>query len=79
MNKRQLQALEKVFSAEINNRLPFQSKAKVYRGLYMDGYLDLMKLTLGGAWPVVISGYQLTHAGRIAYCDSCQDEVLKDA
>jgi len=73
-SKKVLQALEKVFAAEIENRLPFQSRAKVYSSLCDDGLLAPMTMELGGRIPLTISGYQLTHAGRITYCESCRNE-----
>jgi hypothetical protein len=69
-----LAALEKVFAAEIAGRLPFQSSAKAYRNLCDDGLVEKMERRLGGRFPVVITGYQLTHAGRMLYCASCDDE-----
>jgi hypothetical protein len=72
-SKKVLHALEKVFIAEIEGRLPFQSRAKVYNSLCDEGLLTPMTMTLGGRFPASISGYQLTHAGRIIYCESCRD------
>lgn len=70
--KAELNALEKVFAAEIEGRLPFQSKAKIYRDLCDDGFLEQMECKFGdGRFAVTVSGYQLTHAGRITYCASC--------
>lgn len=70
--KAELSALEKVFEAEINGRLPFQSKAKIFRRLCEGGYLEAMERRFGdGTFAVTVSGYQLTHAGRITYCASC--------
>lgn len=71
--RKTLAALEKVFAAEINGRLPFQSDAAIYRVLCEEGLLAPMQKTFGslGRFPVVSTGYQLTHAGRIMYCESC--------
>ena len=71
--KAELAALEKVFAAEINGRLPFQSKAKIFRQLSEDGLLEPMerKFCIDRFGAVVVNGYQLTHAGRIVYCTSC--------
>ena len=67
-----LKALEKVWAAEIENRLPFQSKAKIYKSLEEDGLVAPMNLILhGDRFGTVISGWQLTHAGRLFYCSSC--------
>lgn len=70
--KAELNALEKVFAAEIEGRLPFQSKAKIFHQLCEDGLLQPMDRRFGDRFGIVtISGYQLTHAGRLAYCTSC--------
>lgn len=75
MTKAELAALGKVFAAEINGRLPFQSKAKIFSYLQNDGLLEPMTRHFGaGRFAVTVTGYQLTHAGRIAYCESCTDE-----
>jgi hypothetical protein len=73
--KKVLKALEKVFAAEINDRLPFQSKAIIFKQLCDDGLIEPYQRTFGAgtAMPVTCSGYQLTHAGRIMYCASCRD------
>ena len=74
MTKTKLAALEKVFAAEVDGRLPFQSKAKIFKQLHVDGLIEPMTIVLGGRLPVSVSGYQLTHAGRIMYCASCDGE-----
>lgn len=71
MTKKKLVALERVYAAEIEDRLPFQSKALIYLDLCDEGLLAPMERTFGGRFPVVVKGWQLTHAGRIAYCASC--------
>lgn len=71
---KELKALEKVFAAEIENRLPFQSRAKIFADLCADGYLAKIETTYGSGWLAVkVAGYTLTHAGRIEYCLSCDD------
>ena len=74
-----LAALEKVFAAEIEGRLPFQSKAKIFRDLENDGLVAPMERRFGGRFPVVVTGWQLTHAGRFMYCSSCTDDFPDDA
>lgn len=75
MTKSELAALEKVFAAEIDDRLPFQSKAKVFQRLCDDGYLEPMERKYGtGAFAVNVKGYQLSHLGRLSYCATCADE-----
>lgn len=71
-----LKALEKVFAAEIEGRLPFQSKAKVFQRLKDEGLVEPMERRFGSDrfGPIIMSGYQLTHAGRLMYCLSCDDE-----
>lgn len=74
MTKAEMGALEKVFAAEIDNRLPFQSKAKIYRRLCDDGYLEPMNRNFGhDKFGITVTGYQLTHLGRLTYCASCAD------
>lgn len=66
-----MKALEKVFAAEVEGRLPFQSKATIYQRLNDEGLIEPMERQFGGRFPVVVSGWQLTHAGRLMYCSSC--------
>lgn len=66
-----IDALEKVFAAEVEGRLPFQSKAAIYKRLTEQGLLQIMLLDIKG---VIVRGYQLTHAGRYMYCKQCEDE-----
>jgi hypothetical protein len=75
MTKAELAALEKVFAAEIENRLPFQSKAKIYQRLCEDGYLEPIARNFGhDRFGIIVNGYQLSHAGRLEYCLSCRGE-----
>lgn len=72
--KKVLRALEKVFSAEIENRLPFQSKASIYRDLLAAGLVQWTSCSFGNGWSAVtVSGYELTHAGQYLYCSNCED------
>lgn len=72
MTKVELAALERVFSAEIDGRLPYQSKARIFDRLCADGLVYPMERRFGsGPLSVAVTGWQLTHAGRIAYCSSC--------
>jgi hypothetical protein len=74
LTKAKLRALETVFAAEIDDRLPFQSKARVYRTLHAEGYLVAMQRTFGTGWSAAVAtGYALTHLGRMTYCESCRD------
>lgn len=71
--KAELAALEKVFGAEISDRLPFQSKAKIFQKLSDDGLVEPMERRFAGDrfGAIVVNGWQLTHAGRLTYCLSC--------
>jgi hypothetical protein len=70
--KAKLRALEKIFACEIEDRLPFQSKAAIYRQLLDEGLVDEMERHFGSGWSsVTVKGYCLTHAGRLKYCESC--------
>lgn len=68
-----LQALERVFAAEIDGRLPFQSKAKIYARLQEEGLVEPMETKFGvpPLGVMTVTGWQLTHAGRLMYCMSC--------
>lgn len=77
--KAELTALEKVFAAEIGGRLPFQSKAKIFSRLRDEGYLEPMERNYGTGWSaVIVTGYQLTHLGRLTYCATCADDEQAD-
>lgn len=69
-------ALEKVFAAEIDGRLPFQSKATIYRDLVAAGLAEPMQRSFGsGAMAVTVSGYALTIRGKYLYCSHCEAET----
>jgi len=72
MTKAEINALEKIFAAEIDGRLPFQSRAKIYQALVDQGLVAPMEWRVGtGPFACTVKGYQLTHAGRFLYCDQC--------
>jgi hypothetical protein len=74
MTKATIKALERVFAAEIEGRLPYQSRAKIYQQLADDGLIEPMERKFGGDrifGAVTVTGWQLTHAGRLLYCTSC--------
>lgn len=76
MEKRKLAILEKAFEAEINIDSPIRiitTKSKLAQNLCADGYLQKETARIGGRVPVIISGYSLTHLGRITFCESCHD------
>ena len=68
MKANEIAALGKVFGAEISGTLPFQSKAKIFKELVSSGHLDEMTIRAG---IVTIEGYELSHQGRMAYCQCC--------
>lgn len=73
MKKTELAILEKAFNAEINAALCahgihlFQTKSKVAKKLMEEGYLRFAHTEFQG---MTISGYELTHLGRLTYCSS---------
>lgn len=71
--RKTLKALERVFAAEIEGRLPFQSKARVYQHLADEGLVEPMERRFSGDrfGAITVRGWQLTHAGRLFYCMSC--------
>jgi hypothetical protein len=72
--KKVMNALEKVFSAEIYGRPIFQSKASIYRDLLAAGLVEWASHSYGQGWSAVtVSGYALTHRGRYLYCSNCDD------
>jgi hypothetical protein len=71
---RHLAALEKIFAAEIYDRLPLQSKAKIYRELADAGYVVEDERIFGhGPFAVHCRGWFLTQLGRLTYCVSCSE------
>jgi hypothetical protein len=73
-SKKVLSALERVFSAEIEGRSPFQSKAAIYRELLTTGLLEPAQHAYGTGWSAMtVNGYVLSHAGRYLYCSHCGD------
>lgn len=75
MNKRELAVLEKAFEAEINDRLPFQTRSKLAAWLERDGYLQPMTVEYSDNFgAMTVKGWQLTHLGRLTYCATCKEE-----
>jgi hypothetical protein len=76
LNKKSLDALGKIFEAEIDRRLPYQSKAKIYKELERTGHVqfveEILPVTKLCPWSIKISGWCLTHLGRYIYCYSCK-------
>jgi len=76
MNKKEFALLELAFGAEINAALSksgirlMQTKSKLADKLVEDGLLRKTEVRLSGPWPCTVKGYELTEAGRLAYCSS---------
>lgn len=75
MTKADLKFLERIFTAEIEGRLPFQSKSKQLPRLEREGLVEPMTRSFGTDrfGTITAMGWTLTHAGRLAYCESCAD------
>lgn len=81
MDKRSLDLLEKAFDAEVSSAVCgglgiIQSTSKAAKKLEEGGYLEKVSINLNGRFPVVVTGYVLTHAGHLAYftSDRCSGE-----
>lgn len=79
MTKAELKMLERLFAAEIEGRLPFQSKAKIMERLEGDGYVQRTKREYPADrfGPIVVEGWCLTLLGNLTYCTSCPDPEAK--
>lgn len=75
MNKPIFEALGKIFAAEIEDRLPFQSKAKIFKSLVDDGMVEGVTVTLPGRFPGRFTGYVLTPRGHVLYCEACSQKA----
>jgi hypothetical protein len=73
MTKSDLDLLGRIFAAEVEHRLPYQSRAAAYKRLEAGGFVQRGEETLRGWPPVTVSGWYLTHKGRMAYRESCKD------
>lgn len=77
MNKQELALLEKAFCAEINAAMNqgihlLQTKARLAEKMVNEGYLEKVALKRNACGlTMTVTGYELTHRGRIAYCQSC--------
>ena len=72
MKSAELKMLGNVFAAEVQNRLPFQSKAAMIKRLAAKGFVEPMTLTIPPAFTVKVTGWTLTQLGRLTYCKSCE-------
>jgi hypothetical protein len=74
LSKRDFELLGRVFNAEILNQLPAQiGKSKAVTSLRERGYIAPLEITLPGRFPVRVSGWALTEAGRFTYCLNCSE------
>lgn len=85
MNTKDLDLLEKAFSAEIEAALNksglymMQTKATERAdALVADGLLRKVSERLHGPWPCTVDGYALTELGRLTYCISDRCDGPKD-
>jgi hypothetical protein len=70
----EIRALEKVFIAEVQRKcgIPlYQSGKRIYRDLAEKGMVVEESVVLGGGIPVTVTGWALTHLGRMEYCATC--------
>lgn len=80
MNKRELALLERAYTQEIDSALSggldiLQTKSKLAQKLCEDGLLEWRTATINTyIAPMLIEGYVLTHAGRIAYCTWAEED-----
>ncbi len=72
----ELKMLGRVFEAETHGR-SFQSKAAMMKRLEAKGYVEYSEEVIPGdsqcPWPIRIWGWNLTHLGRLTYCESCKE------
>lgn len=73
MTKAEIRMLERIYAAEIAGRLPFQSKSKLLPKLAEDGLVRRLEKHMPGRFAVTIHGWELTLAGNLTYCLSCDD------
>ncbi len=71
LTKKDFKLLEKLFTADMFDRLPFQSPNKHLFNLEERGLVQQMQITLPGRFPVVVKGWALTIRGHYAYCSNC--------
>lgn len=73
--KAELRALEKLFAAGIERRLPFCSKAKIYDKLEGMGLVERFERRFVDRFgAMIVRGWALTHLGRYTYCASCKGD-----
>ena len=78
MTKAQINCLEKIFAAEVEARLPFQGENKTLCELEEMGAVERMEVKFQDGY-LVIKGWNLTHVGRIAYCEWASKQHEKES
>lgn len=74
MDSKRMKLLKRAYEAEVNAALGghqlhmMQTKAALADTMVEEGYLARCKVNVSGA---TVEGYELTHAGRMAYCMTC--------
>lgn len=76
MTKKEKDLLERAFAQEVEAALTkgirlIQTRSKLAKKLVDEGLFRENEVTIGGQFPVKIKGYELTEAGRLAYCVNC--------
>ncbi len=84
MTKAKLNLLEKLFGAEIEDRVPLASKNKLFTALEAEGMVEQAERTLGKDrfGQIKVSGWVLTELGRYTYCQwaaEWEKKLLADA
>lgn len=71
MNKQEIDFLERVFTADIEERL-YQTKSKLAKKMEEDGFIIEILRHMGNDrfGEIVVKGYSLTLKGNFAYCTS---------
>ena len=79
MTKKKLAILEKCFAAEVESavsnrvsRLCQLRDSKAVRELVAEGMIQPGEQTIGGRFPMTITGYTLTLLGNMTYCTFCK-------
>ena len=75
-----MKMLERLFVAEVEGRLPLQSKAKILGRLEAEGYAQRMKREYPAdrLGQIVVEGWCLTLLGNMTYCMSCDRRSADD-
>jgi len=66
MTRRHWELLGKVFGAEVENRLPFQTKSKLINDLHLQGHVCTDEVVILGC---LVKGWCLSLRGHYEYCE----------